>query len=127
MEDRISPNNLEGKDLILLGRPAGRIWRPAKGDGFAFIADGFALNGEAFRGQGLSFFGVFRRRGSPHGSVALFLSADSTLANIIAAKVSHYGKYSYLVFQESSNRAKGTWDPDASPLTVRWPETTGRF
>jgi aminopeptidase N len=127
MEDRVSPGDLEGKDLILLGRPGGRIWRPAEGSGFAFTADGFALNGSAFEGEGLSFFGVFNRHGDQQRSVALFLPAGSTVANIIAAKVPHYGKYSYLVFQESSNRAKGTWDADASPLTVRWPETTGRF
>ena len=59
--------------------------------------------------------------------MALFLPADDSLAKTIGAKVPHYGKYSYLVFQGPRNRAKGIWDADASPLNVRWPKTTGSF
>ena len=52
--------------------------------------------------------------------MALFLPADESLAEAVSAKVPHYGKYSYLVFEGTRNRAKGTWDADSSPLTVRW-------
>ena len=127
MEDQVSPGELDRKDLILVGRPADRIWQPANGDGFAFTTDGFVLNGQSFGGHGLSFFGVFKQHSRPGKSVALFLPADDSLAKTIGAKVPHYGKYSYLVFQGPRNRAKGIWDADASPLIVRWPKTSGRF
>ena len=48
-------------------------------------------------------------------------SGDS-LAKTIGVKVPHYGKYSYLVFEGSRNRVKGTWDAASSPLTLRWPK-----
>jgi aminopeptidase N len=122
MEDQFSVADLAQKDLILIGRPAARIWQPAKGDGFVFTANGFTLKGHDFDGPGLSFFGVFKRRGSQGRSVALFLPADATLAKTIGVKVPHYGKYSYLVFDGPRNRVKGTWDAATSPLTLRWAE-----
>jgi hypothetical protein len=118
-EDRITTEDLDRGDVVLVGRPADRIWKQFKSDGFAFTQDGFVLDGQSFGGQGLSFFGVFKNRGR---SVALFLPSDEALAKIISVKIPHYGKYSYLVFEGSRNRAKGTWNADSSPLTVRWPE-----
>jgi hypothetical protein len=118
MEDRMSPGDLAGKDMVLVGRPDARIWKPAGDKRFAFTDNGFVLGGQTFSGQGVSFFGVFKSAGR---SVALFLPSDETLSKIISLKIPHYGKYSYLVFEETRNRAKGTWDADSSPLTVRWP------
>jgi hypothetical protein len=119
MEDRISPADLARKDMVLVGRPGVRIWKPADDKRFAFTKDGFVLDGRAFGGRGLSFFGVFK---NGERSVALFLPSDETPAETISVKVPHYGKYSYLVFEGSRNRVKGTWDAGSSPLTVRWPE-----
>ena len=117
MEDRMSAGKLAGKDMVLVGRPDVRVWKPSEDKHFAFTENGFVLDGQTFGGQGLSFFGVFKNEGK---SVALFLPADESLAEAVSAKVPHYGKYSYLVFEGTRNRAKGTWDADSSPLTVRW-------
>jgi aminopeptidase N len=121
-EDQFSAEDLAHKDLILVGRPAARIWQPAQDGAFAFTANGFILKGRTFDRPGMSFFGVFKQPGGQGRSVAVFLPADDPLAKTIDAKVPHYGRYSYLVFDGSRNRVKGTWDAAVSPLTLRWPE-----
>jgi hypothetical protein len=118
VENRFSPGDPTCQDMVLVGRPDVRIWRPDADKHFEFKEDGFVLDGQAFGGQGVSFFGVFKNGGR---SVALFLPSDDVPAETIGAKIPHYGKYSYLVFEGTRNRAKGTWDTDSSPLTVRWP------
>jgi len=122
MEPDFSSDDLARRDLILVGLPSDRIWRPRPGDRFGVTPDGFVLNGQAYGGPLISFFGVFRHPGGNGRSVALFLPANQSLAKTISAKITHYGKYSYLVFNTSGNQVKGTWEADQSPLTVRWKE-----
>jgi hypothetical protein len=43
MESGFSAQDLAGKDLILVGLPSNRIWRPDQGDRFEVTADGFVL------------------------------------------------------------------------------------
>jgi hypothetical protein len=38
----------------------------------------------------------------------------------VATKVPHYGKYSYLIFEETANVEKGTWPVTQSPLIHVW-------
>jgi hypothetical protein len=38
----------------------------------------------------------------------------------VARKITHYGKYSYLAFENGKNRAKGFWPIEQSPLEYRW-------
>ena len=40
----------------------------------------------------------------------------------LARKLPHYGKYSYLIFQNGTNRDKGFWPVEASPLVFQWHE-----
>jgi len=120
MENGFSNKDLAGKDLILVGLPSHRIWRPDQGDRFKVTAEGFILNGHTYSDPMMSFFGVFTTGSGNARSVALFLPADASLAKTISAKITHYGKYSYLVFNASNNRVKGTWKANQSPLTVRW-------
>jgi hypothetical protein len=46
------------------------------------------------------------------------LSTD--YSEIVAAKVTHYGKYSYLAFQNGRNMLKGSWPVKSSPLVYEW-------
>jgi hypothetical protein len=50
----------------------------------------------------------------------LFLPLSSSHAEEVARKVTHYGKYSYLAFQNGANHAKGLWSTEKSPLEYRW-------
>ena len=41
----------------------------------------------------------------------------------LGRKLPHYGKYSYLVFRDGRNVAKGTWPIESSPIEHRWQQT----
>lgn len=49
---------------------------------------------------------------------AWFISADSENDAVVARKIPHYGKYSYLLFEGATNRLKGTFPPEKSPLKI---------
>ena len=57
---------------------------------------------------------------------ALFLSLSPEAAAMAARKIPHYGKYSYLVFSEGTNRAKGTWEATASPTAHEFPQVPAK-
>jgi aminopeptidase N len=40
--------------------------------------------------------------------------------NVVCRKIPHYGKYSYLVFEDGKNVAKGSWEVLSSPLRDRF-------
>jgi hypothetical protein len=58
---------------------------------------------------------VFRHPSSPDRVAALFMGPDASAERVLR-KIPHYGKYSYLVFKDARNRAKGVWPVSASPL-----------
>ncbi|MDX1707673.1 MAG: hypothetical protein R3274_03665, partial [Desulfobacterales bacterium] len=66
------------------------------------------------------FFGVFAHPQRNDRVTALFMPLSSSHAEEVARKVTHYGKYSYLAFQKGSNRDKGFWSTEQSPLEYRW-------
>lgn len=78
-------------------------------------AEQFTFQGHVFdRGGGASFFGVYESDGRP---MALFLPAsDRSAAETALLKVTHYGKYSYLIFDGARNQVKGVWPVTESPL-----------
>jgi hypothetical protein len=40
----------------------------------------------------------------------------------VAARISHYGRYSLLLFEDGRNLVKMTWEPPGSPLTFVFPK-----
>jgi hypothetical protein len=79
----------------------------------------FILEGRSYLRDRFSFFGVFHIKGKP---VALYLpAADPQVTESVAARISHYGNYSYLVFDGPRNQLRGVWPPAGSPLVVNWP------
>ncbi len=56
---------------------------------------------------------------NPELSWSLFLPANAGLVPSIGRKIPHYGKYGYLVFEDSQNVAKGEWPSGESPMKVR--------
>jgi hypothetical protein len=81
----------------------------------------FELQGVRFNNPEATFFGVFNHPANRNRSVALFLPLSSRYADIVARKITHYGKYSYLVFQGAKNQIKATWPVTESPLIYQWP------
>jgi len=65
---------------------------------------------------------VFNQPHVDNRIAALFLPLSSEYADIVAAKITHYGRYSYLAFQNGKNQAKGSWPVELSPLIYEWDE-----
>lgn len=52
--------------------------------------------------------------------IAYYLPGSIIAAQDAARRIPHYGQYSYLTFKNGRNQVKGTWEPDRSPLKVRF-------
>ena len=123
MESKLSAHELAAHDWLLVGLPADRTLLPESSDRFRIDDGHFLLDAKRYARDRATFFGVFKNPLDSRHTVALFLPAGPSLAEAISTKITHYGAYSYLVFDQTRNQLKGTWPPDHSPMTVRWPTT----
>jgi hypothetical protein len=108
------------RDLLLIGPPD----RPGL---LVHAPDGLRL-GEIDPGAGdravlradLAFFGVFAHPRSAGRVVALYLPPPGPQAEAVAAKITHYGRFGYLVFEDGQNREKKVLPPEHSPVVHLW-------
>ena len=107
-------------DVLLIGNPIKNRFLQNLPRQLAFQEDGFRLNDKVYDRATDSFFGVFSHPSAENRVMAVFWPLSFENAELIARKVTHYGKYSYLVFQEGKNRSKGFWPIENSPLVYRW-------
>jgi hypothetical protein len=112
--------SLKNSDLLLVGVPGDPGLLSTAQQRGQFSADDFRLAADFGNPGGNAFFGVFPHPLRSDGVVALFLPLSAAHAEAVARKVPHYGKYSYLVFEDQTNRAKGVWPVQSSPLIYRW-------
>lgn len=66
-------------------------------------------------------FAVYPDPARPGRVVAFFApraATDLPAAREAARKITHYGKNSYLGFENGNNTVKGVWEPQASPLSI---------
>lgn len=123
-EEAVDITNLGGSDLLLIGIPARTDLQVKTDEMITLTKQSFILNQVTYTDPGDVFFGVF---GDPAGSgraTALFLPLSTRYADLVARKVTHYGRYSYLVFNRGQNQVKGVWPTLSSPLIHRWPSQT---
>ncbi len=59
------------------------------------------------------------KRGPGRGLMAV-IASEGKQVGAIARKVPHYGKYSYLAFDNGKNCVKGNWSAGKSPLVAHW-------
>jgi hypothetical protein len=119
-EKTVDQKDLREKDILMVGYPQRKEVSLKLPQQVAIKPQSFTVNQHTYNRPTDVFFGVF---GHPHRKdrvAALFLPLSSSHAEEVARKVTHYGKYSYLAFQEGSNRAKGFWSTEKSPLEYRW-------
>jgi hypothetical protein len=81
---------------------------------------GITLKGKTFSDPSAVFFGVFAHPMGGGRVMALFLPLSTAYAGQVARKVTHYGKYSYLIFSRGFNQVKGIWPISESPLIYTW-------
>jgi hypothetical protein len=119
-EAAVDPRKIAAQDLILVGLPRDPSWLPPLPAGAVLAPDRFVIAGNAFGERADTFFGVFRRAGDGGRVTAVLLSLGPEGAEAAAAKITHYGRFSYLAFRNGVNQEKGIWPVDASPVVVRW-------
>ena len=106
-------------DILVVGRP------PLEGQLSDLVSPhlksprAIRLDKEEYDRRGDVFFGVFRHPDAPERVIGFFWPLDAGGA-AAARKITHYGKYSYLVFRNGRNIAKGTWPIENSPIRHRW-------
>ncbi len=107
-------------DILLIGLPQRNDLWPKMPTGVRIRPENFWLNEKLYNSPNDSFFGVFKHPVNPSRIVALFMPLSPQYADAVARKITHYGKYSYLVFQSSKNVEKGVWPAENSPLAYEW-------
>jgi hypothetical protein len=119
-ENKINREQLSGKDILMIGYPQNKALFRNLPDQIAIGPKSFILNKKTYAQSSDVFFGVFAHPYTENRIAALFLPLSSQQANRVARKITHYGKYSYLAFQNGQNRDKGFWSTGHSPLEYRW-------
>ena len=119
-ENNIKREQLLGKDILMIGYPQNKALFRHLPDQIAIAPESFVLNEKTYRQSSDVFFGVFAHPFSENRIAALFFPLSSHQAQNVARKITHYGKYSYLAFENGQNRAKGFWPIEQSPLEHRW-------
>jgi hypothetical protein len=121
-EDKLSRQLLMENDILLIGHPRSNDLLKQIPPRVDIRQKSFALDGSLYDKPSDAFFGVFNHPYAKDRIVALFMPLSSEFADLVAAKITHYGQYSYLVFQSGTNRDKGFWPVETSPLVYKWPE-----
>jgi hypothetical protein len=106
--------------VLWVGPPTGAARLPVSAGQFTLDERQFTVSGKPYAHQSASFFGLFRANDASGRLVALFLPESYEAAVVQSAKIPHYGKYSYLVFQGPSNIVKQTWPVTSSPVAIDW-------
>lgn len=123
----VQENDLENRmildnHIIYLGIPSkgsGHLKLPS---GVEISDTGFLVNGNYYDKPSDAFFGVFRHPQSEDRVMALFVTRSPDQARVVVRKITHYGSYSYLVFRDGRNVAKGISSVEKSPLIHNWDE-----
>jgi hypothetical protein len=121
-EDELKGTDLKANDLLLVGRPEKSPPPFKMPEGLVLQEQRFKVNGKNYDRPSDSFFGVFRSSDHEGRVVAIFQPLSDKQAHEVARKITHYGRYSYLVFREGRNEAKGMWPVTESPLVHHWEE-----
>ena len=98
-----------GYDLLFCGTPHNRSLLPRLPEGTDVADSGFSIDGAKYPQPDSLLFIVLPLLGSSGRVAALFEPRSEAAALQYAPKITHYGKYSYLVFAGGANRRKGTF------------------
>ena len=123
-EDELNRQRLVENDILMIGRPRLADFLKNIPAAVDIRAKSFSLDKSVYDKSSDAFFGVFNHPYAENRIAALFMPLSSKYADLVAAKITHYGKYSYLAFQNGKNLAKGFWPVETSPLVYRWNQMT---
>ena len=123
-ENTINREQMLDRDLLIIGYPQNKALLRHMPEAVAIGPESFSLNRKTYGESSDVFFGVFAHPFSEKRVAALFYPLSPERVDDIARKITHYGKYSYLVFENGENRVKGFWPIKDSPLEHRWKAAT---
>lgn len=107
-EDEIKNLDLAGHDLLVCGVPARKELLPELPVGMTVSPQEFAGDHEAFASSLNTLFVVGRHPSARDHVAALYLPLSKAAADACLTKITHYGRFGYLVFSGGENRKKGT-------------------
>jgi aminopeptidase N len=119
-EDQLNESAVRENDMVILGLPEKEELLSSLPLQVSVVKSGFAFKGKTFSDPSTVFFGVFAHPMGGDRVMALFLPLSTAYAGQVARKVTHYGKYSYLIFSQGFNQVKGIWSISESPLIYTW-------
>lgn len=105
---------------VFIGFPKDPSALPTIRQPAALLSDRFSVAGSVFSEPTDTFFGVFEDRQNPAAVVGILYPVHPRFGPLVARKVTHYGKYSFLAFSNGQNKEKGIWPVTTSPLIVKW-------
>ncbi|MGB5987747.1 MAG: M1 family aminopeptidase [Desulfobacterales bacterium] len=112
-----------GSARIFIGRPEDEALVPALPRPVRLTPRAISVADQTYGAPTDTLFAVVADSRQPGAVTALLTPLHPDLAPLVARKVTHYGKYSYLVFQEGQNREKGTWPLSDSPMVFQWEDS----
>lgn len=118
LEKDLDLKEADQMDILVMGTPRHPYLTQAVSHDVRLAAEGFDLHGETHHAARACFFGVWRHPRSEKRFMAVMAHGRTNDRAAIARKIPHYGAYSYLVFEDGINRAKGVWEPASSPLVT---------
>jgi len=120
-ENLVDPNQFKRQDVILLGYPRQVEWLRTGPSNLKLLKDGFEFSGaDGGGGTGDLFFGVFTHPFDSAFVMGVLLPPTRAEAAIAAGKITHYGKFSYLIFRDGQVYDRGTWEPTDSQVRHVW-------
>ncbi|UCF92861.1 MAG: M1 family peptidase [Desulfobacterales bacterium] len=124
-ESEMLAKQLVENDLLIIGFPRSKSLLAKLPAQVSLQRGAFVLDENAYDRPADAFFGVFAHPLAEGRVEALFWPLSPLFAEVVARKVTHYGKYSYLVFRNGQNHAKGFWPIENSPVVYRWDDPGG--
>jgi len=122
-EAALDPATVAGRDLLLLGWPRRPLLQPVLPPDLTLAKAGQASWQVADAPPGSDvLFAVIADHRQGRGTLALLLAETPEAARQVAAKISHYGRYSLLLFAHGRNIFKQTWEAASSPLRIALPK-----
>lgn len=115
-EDEALTHRLRGHDVLFLGMPNQKAFSVALPKELSASVNRFSVLDETYDAPGDVLFAVLPDPEGGSRRLALFLPLSDEFVAAAARKIAHYGKYSYLVFRNGVNQAKGIWPVTESPL-----------
>ncbi len=118
-EDQLEKLNLGNYDLLFCGVPQDKERLLKVPAGITIAPKEFSVEGEKFANRHDLLFVVTQHPVKAGRVAALFLPLSPDAAEQYVLKVTHYGKYGYLVFSGGENRRKGMFSPSGNTVTFK--------